>query len=141
MYLLLGWLALIGPGSLEGQFSPAVHDTKITKAEVVGERTVFSATTIRIRPGCDFREVDWNLGGRKNSSVPVAVTLEKAQVRKSGLIVLSNWSLDITPVDLMLYGSYADVLHSCRIFWHWDEEGNAVGGIRMPWLTRTAFWN
>lgn len=125
----VGWVAALGPGSIEGATSPAVTPLEIAGVEVMDDGYArFDGATVRLRAECNYVGIDWRLGDRDGQRVPTEVIPEPPQLRpETGEITLTSWRVYLGSEDID--NTHADVLHECRI-----------GDIKTPWLTRTRFW-
>jgi hypothetical protein len=130
--IAVGWIALLGPGTIEGRMFPAAAPMELTA--VAGNKmalnTAFFGRSSRLRPSCNFERIEWRLGVRGGRSVPVQIDLGPPRVRPDGDFSFGPWYVGIYPPEMFSKGSYANVYHRCRYF-----------GPRSPWLTKTPFWN
>ena len=133
LFIVVGWIAAIGPGTIEGRYLPAAAPMKLIgakslfdgrhKVEIYGE-------SARLRPSCNFERIEWRLGERQTRSVPTTVDVGPPKVRSDGVFIFGPWFVVLpTIVDFLEY-SYADVLHQCHYL-----------GVPSLWLTRSRFWN
>lgn len=148
MLLLLAgmWIWLIGPGYLAGQMFPAASPMVLSDAHPSGDRTVFAGSSERLRPGCSFRDIEWFLGTRDGQHVPADIYVGPPQVKDNGVFEFVGWSVDVVPVSMFRDFTFADVIHKCRILYRLkdtdgDGDTEAVGGIELPWMTRSRFFN
>lgn len=126
----VAWVWLIGPGSIEGRIWPAASPMILTAmAQTDGETEVWGKSA-RLRPECSFRMVKWYVGDRFGKNVPARVSLGPSMVRDDGPFEFGPWVVNIWPKERVRDYSFADVLHQC-----W------LGPVKLPWLTRTRFWN
>lgn len=128
----IGWLMMVGPGRIEGKYFPAAAPMTLSKAEAVqgAYATAIWGMSARLRPSCSFRRLEWYVGRRGGQDAPVMVTTGRAEVRPTGEFEFGPWTVELLPPERVADFSYADVLHQCHVF-----------GVRLPWLTRTRFWN
>lgn len=138
-FTLLAWVALIGPGKIEGKYFPAAAPMVLTNfwpgsfSDPVSGREIslmkIWGQSARLRPECYFRRIEWFLGQRDQNHVPVHTTLGRSIVRPDGVFRFGPWFILVETSSALLQHSFSDVLHRCYYF-----------GMPAPWLTRSRFW-
>lgn len=129
-FILAGWVLLLAPGNIDGTLNPVVTPLVIEATEPYDEQwTEFTGHATKLRQ-CSFRRVDWYLGSREEPNVPVPVVMSEPAIRMVGRVPVEDWRAKIAPVERFKSNTFADVLHQCQL-----------GGIDLPWLTKTRFWN
>lgn len=130
VFIVLGWIALLAPGTIDGTTSPVVTQLKIDSVGTYDEQwTEFTGTSVKLRQ-CSFRRVEWYLGTRDKPNVPVPVVMGEPQIRLRGPMLIEDWRIKIAPPDRIWSETFADVFHQCSLW-----------GVDLPWLTKTRFWN
>jgi hypothetical protein len=126
----------------EGYLFPAAERMVLIEARPSWEAgwTEFDGRSARLRPGCSFKRLEWFRGVRDGQHVPATVRHGKPMNRPNGVFTFKAWAVDVAPPFNFQTDTYADVLHQCRIFYSLNEKGQAVGGVELPWLTRTQFY-
>jgi hypothetical protein len=130
-------------GAVDGQIWPAAAPMVLHEARPADREgwTDFDGASARLRPGCSFQRLEWFRGGRDGQNVPIAVRLGRPQNRPNGDFTFKGWSANIAPPYDFETDTFSDAIHQCRLFWTLDENGRAVGGVKVPWLTRTHFYD
>lgn len=140
LFIVIGFIAVLGPGRIEGLISPAAPPMKLTAfkqgtyiEEISGiekKMMLIWGTSERLRPRCNFRRLEWFLGDRDGRNVPVNSVTGKPQVRPDDVFDFGPWFIVVESLGDLIENSHADVLHRC---YYW--------GIPSLWLTRSKFWN
>lgn len=154
----LGWIALIGPGAIEGKIFPAsapAYDVVSREDPTNDQWVLVSGASKRLRPECSPRKLEWFAGERHNQDTVVDWDWGRPIVRSKGEFLFYDWRVRAAPPEYMMERTFADVLHQCFVVVpmpfrnsNWIKsafpkiapERNRVR-IPLPWLTRSAFWN
>lgn len=129
--ILIAFLIIVGPGTIEGNLHPCCSPAEITKTEISMNQddTLFWGTAARLRPECNFVRLEGFLGERQRRYVPITVILGKPKVRPDGEFTFGPWiAKGITPKQLR-ENTFMDVYHQCFIF-----------GFPVPWLVKSHFY-
>jgi hypothetical protein len=119
---LIVWLAPIG--IIEGRAAPVVTPVQLDVIQADGVSSRIRGRFTLLRPGCDFRELEWELVG-ETRTVPVPVVFEEgAVIRPGGVNEFGWWRLLASPDQITKKGR-AVVYHQCP---------------GRPWLTVTHFY-
>lgn len=138
LILAFGWIALLGPGVIEGRFFPVVKNVEINAVqdEFSPEWTEISGSFDKIRGECNPRFIEWRKGTRDGNDTAIEYIWGRPEVRLAGQHVFEKWRVHAAPPEAMLNETFADILHRCYI---------VIPGVnltfRLPWLTRSKFWN
>ncbi|KIN72654.1 hypothetical protein [Sulfitobacter guttiformis] len=131
--IILGWILLIGPGSIDGRFNPVVTPAEITDIQLDPQDSrwvIISGSSTKLRATCYPRRLDWYKGERGGEDVSIEWDWRAPAWREDGLFEFSEWRVRAVPAEIMRDKTFADIIHQCRLF-----------GIDYPWLTRSRFWN
>lgn len=142
--LFFTWIIAIGAGNLEGQFFPPSHKMKLVETEVIGGRTHFIGESEKIRFGCDHRATNWYLGSRDGEHAPADFNMDAAIIQPNGAYRIIGASVNVVPDEVFKTNTFADSYYKCRIFYRMEMINGsmrAVGGIRLPWITVSRFYN
>lgn len=139
--LVVGWILLIGPGTLEGNVFPAAapmellriaptNSNDVAKIEIEpdGNYSAIWLKSARLRPNCSFSRIEWYLGKRGGQHVPVFFLLGPPKLRANDIFTAGPWIVKIPEHQFL--DTYADVLHECTFL-----------GVKLPWRVRSKFWN
>jgi hypothetical protein len=143
--ILIGWLVVIGPGSIEGSAFPVLKDVTLKAQAVAGTEDLvsISGSAVKLRR-CSPRALDWFQGKRGDLDAPASYTWGRVELRPVGPFEFEDWTVNVFPPDVLITQTHADALHQC---YAWIPLGLLTGNIKddiplpLPWWTRTKFWN
>lgn len=131
-HILAFWVLLIGPGVIDGAVNPAAAPATLTRVEQDPddiEWVIIAGKSVRLRPECNPRRLEWFIGERSGKNTPVDWDWGPPKIRTDGGFDFVDWRVRAAPPETLRNASFADVLHQCHFF-----------GIEMPWLTRSRFY-
>ena len=124
LFVLAFFLQAVG-GQIEGRFFPVVEGAEVTRVDDLSEgfSRIWGSFTI-LRPGCDFRGLDWQLVGANRNVSADLIFEEGTKERAGGVNDFGPWRIQLTPEQLQ-QRSVAIVYHACPYRW---------------WITETRFY-
>jgi hypothetical protein len=136
--IFFGWLVIIGPGTIAGDFFPVVGDVKLTAVQDKEDPdwVLISGSANRLRDNCSSRYMEWFVGARDSNNRQVLYSWPAPREREVGIYEFFEWRVQAAPPEVLMRNSFADIIHQCYL-------SIPALGIYMnfPWYTRTAFWN
>ena len=109
---------------IEGRFYPVVIETVIARVEPRAPGSTIWGSSVKIRPECRFKEVEWELGGPFKGIGMTGFMREGVKLREGGRFDFGPWDVQAAPADFLRYGR-GWAVHQCP---------------HRPWLTYSLFW-
>lgn len=125
------FVAIVGPGQIEGWIAPAAAPAELTRIEATtdGRDALVWGHSARLRQSCNYVRIEWYLGQRGAQTVPVRIETGAPILRARGAFDFGPWALRNLPAERVREGTFADVVHRCRL-----------GRLWLPWSTVTPFY-
>lgn len=138
IYIALGWVALLGPGNIEGRLFPVIKTMNIEATAdntLGGDWVRVSGDVEKVRSWCEPLYIEWKAGQRGSGGKPVALISPALNERKPGPISFRDWLVNVAPPYVLVRATHADILHQCYLPLPFTE-----ARLNFFWITRTRFW-
>ena len=130
MGVMIGCAAWVILPSIETNYFPVNSRGDIVRAERQTPYIIRIWGTATKYRECNFEGLRWYRGKRSDRAVIIPVKfLEANKIRDEGRFDFGPWDIVLNE-QFSLDETYADALHQCTVL-----------GIKLPWITRSRFYN